>query len=299
MGDIWLFMKRWSEDFLNSVSLFVNAEVNRLVQPVCIDFNAKLKRLKANVILSNFIDRDEFDIISWDDMVDKSTESHFLKKIRQSLDIMATTSMGKDILSAVCSSTYFGVAPMKQTGYFFDRSFPTVFLRASDDVFKNSQLILKILTHECTHAKNVKMEERAKSYMLPPRLLFMKCVMNEMSAYLSEDIVVQQAKNPNKPISEPTIGHIFNLLDYLADNAYMDDFSERIMRMHKKDVLKSDRNSFQKGNLTVFANYFKMHPMLFNLAVINRLYQIYQHRVIKKARHQWSSISTPKKGKVR
>lgn len=284
-------MKRWSENFLDSVCQTAVMEAIPTKQMKCINFDAKLKRLKANVILSNFIDRDEFEYILWDDMVDKSTECNYLKKIRHNLDIMASTPMGKEILSGVLSSTYFGVAPMNKTGCFFDRSCPMIFLRASDDIFRNDKLVLRVLAHECMHASNVEMEDKAHAYLLSPRLSFMKNIMNEMSAYLSEDIVVKQIKNSKATTGEHRLEYAFGILEQLTDHGYVDEFAKRTIKWHRNRVLNSGKENLKEQNLTVFANYFTTHPVLCNLSIIDRLYQLYQTHVVKKFHHQRHIIS--------
>ena len=285
-------MKRWSEKFLNSVCQpALMEEVENLTQ-TCVDFNAKLKRLKANVLSSELIDRDEFEDIEWDDMVSRSTEHRFLRKIQQGLDTMASTPMGKDILSNLYSSTYFGVAPMEQTGRFFDRSWPTVFLKASDDIFKNQALVLKILVHECAHAKNVEMENNLNAYMLPPCLRFMKYMMNELSAYLSEDSVFKQVKKTKSIDNQPSLDYVMDLCERLTDNQYVDEFANRVIGWHKQEVLKPQSATFSTQDLKVFCGYFKTYPALCDLAVIDRLHQAYNHHVVKKARHQMQRKET-------
>lgn len=285
-------MKRWSENFLKSVCQPALIEDVEDLTPTCIGFDAKLKRLKANVILSNFIDRDEFEDIVWDDMVGRSTEHRFLRKIQQGLDTMASTPMGKDILSNLYSSTYFGVAPMEQAGRFFDRSCPMVFLRAEEDVFKNQTLVLKILVHECTHAKNVEMENKVNACLLPPCLSFMKYMINELSAYLSENIVLKQMKTPKISDEQPTLDYVMDLCERLTDNKYVDEFADRVIEWHKQDILKPQTATFSDQNLKVFSYYFKTYPVLCNLAIIDRLYQMYQGHVVRKARHQMKRTET-------
>lgn len=279
-------MKRWSEKFLNSVCQpALMEEVENLTQ-TCVDFNAKLKRLKANVLSSELIDRDEFEDIEWDDMISRSTEHRFLRKIQQGLDTMASTPMGKDILSGLYASTYFGVAPMEQTGRFFDRSCPMVFLRASEDVFKNKNLMLKILVHESVHAKNVEIKELLCAYVLTPELSFMKHMFNELSAYLSEQVVIAQKQNRDITTAHQTQQQVFDLLEQLVDGGYVSDFSNRVIRCHRADILNPKKSVFSQQHLPLFAYYFKSYPVLCDLAVIDRLHQAYNHHVVKKARRQ-------------
>ncbi len=287
-------MKRWSEKFLDSVCQpVIMNRVENLTQ-TGVDFNAKLKRLKANVISSELINRDAFEGIEWDNMVDRATEHQFLRKIHQGLDTMASTEMGRDILSGLYELTHFCVAPLERTGCFFDRSSPMVFLQASDDVFKNKNLMLKILVHESVHAKNVETKERLCAYMLTPELSFMKHMFNELSAYLSEPVVVAQKKNKDITTAHQTQRQVFDLLERLVDGGYVSDFSDRVIRQYRLDILNPKKCVFSQQQLPLFAYYFKSYPALCDLAVINRLHQLYNHHVVKKARRQMGSSSYQK-----
>ncbi len=279
-------MKCWSERFLQSVCQPAVVAMIEDIQPICPDFNAKLKRLKANIISSDLMDREEFWDISWDSMIDKKTEYKFLQKIEKALDVMSLTPMGRNILSGIYTGTYFGVAPIRQTGQFFNRNTSTVFLRAKDDIFQNSKLILKVLTHECTHSKNARVADNARAYMLPPKLYFMHQMMNELTAYLSEDIVVAQKKDENITSASQTQEHLFDVLERIVDAGYVADFSHRVRKWYKTDVLAPDTQKPSKLHLALFASYFKEYPVLRDLVLINRLSQLYNYHVIKKTRRQ-------------
>ncbi|MBR5130340.1 MAG: hypothetical protein IKV03_03865 [Alphaproteobacteria bacterium] len=287
-------MSNWSEKFLQSVSHPAIIEIAETLQPTCENFDAKLNRLKANVVLSTVIDRDDFREISWDYMIDKATECKFLKKIKQSFDVIASTQMGKDILSGVHSSTYFGVAPMEQQGLFFDRSFPTIFLNASEDIFNNNTLVLKILIHECTHAKNVIIGQRSNACILPPKLMFMQYMLNELSAYLSEYIMIAQRKDKTFMASSQTQSQVFDCLDRLCDGDYIKDFSGRVIRWSRGEILKTDRKKIAAKDLPIFAYYFKKYPALCDLAVISKLNQLYHHHVVRKVHGQKMMLTNQK-----
>ena len=284
-------MQKWSENFLRSVSHPAVIYMAEKLQPPCVNFDAKLNRLKANVVLSTLVDRDDYEEISWDYMVDKKTESNFLQKIKQSFDIIASTQMGRDILSGIHSSTYFGIAPMEQQGLFFDRAYPTIFLNSSEDIFKNSTLVLKILIHECTHAKNVEVGQRSNTCILPPRLMFMQYMLNELSAYLSEHIVLSQRKDKNFTASCQTQSQVIDCLDHLCDVDYIKDFSGRVIRWNRGGILQPESKIFTPSHLAIFAYYFKKYPALCDLAVIGKLNQLYHHHVIRIVRGQKTGLS--------
>jgi hypothetical protein len=131
---------------------------------------------------------------------------------------------------------------MEQQGLFFDRAFPTIFLNASEDIFKNNILVLKILIHECTHAKNVMIGQRSNTCILPPKLMFMQYMLNELSAYLSEHIMVSQRKDKTFTASSQTQSQVFDCLDRLCDGDYIKDFSGRVIRWKRGEILKPESN---------------------------------------------------------
>ena len=279
-----VFMQRWSEAFLRSVSRPAVMNMVREVQRPCANFEEKLHALKSNIFLSTAVDRDNFREISWDGMVDKKIEIQFLNKIRQQLDVMALTPLGKDILSGLRKTTAFGVAPIELPGSFFDRSTPTVFLKASEAVFKNNTLVFKILIHECAHAKNAEVGELANISALSPRLMFMQHMLNELSAYLSEHIVISQRKDKKFTGARQTQEQVIDCLDHLHDGDYVQDFSERVIRRNRGIIFQPDSKIFPTDHLRIFAYYFQTYPALCDLTVINMINQLYNHHVIRKVR---------------
>ena len=277
-------MQRWSEKFLRSVSSSAVISMVEDIQPSCENFESKLNKLKEHVVLSTAVSRDDYSEISWDDVVDKKTEEKFLNKIRQFLDMMAMTPMGKDILSGLYANTYFGVAPIEPQGLFFDRSIPMIFLRSSNDIFQNNKLFFKILIHECTHAKNVVVGEKGNACILPPKLMFIQYMLNELSAYLSEYIVLSQRKDETFTAARQTQSQVFDCLDRLYDGGYIQDFSGRVMRWNRGGILQPENKTFSTKHLAIFAYYFKKYPALCDLALITKLNQLYHNHVIRPVR---------------
>lgn len=283
-------MQRWSEAFLRSVSHPTIIKMVEETQRPCVNFKEKLERLKSNVFSSTAVNRHYFSEISWDDMIDRKTEDEFLNKIRQFLDIMALTPMGHDILSGVRKTTSFGVAPIELQGLFFDRSIPTIFLNVSENIFKNNTLLFKILIHECTHAKNAEVGELFNISALSPRLMFLQYMLNELSAYLSEHIVISQRKDTTFTASCQTQEQVIDCLDHLCDGDYVKDFSERVIHRNRGGILQPDSKIFSPNHLRIFAYYFQKYPALCDLVVINKINQLYHYHVVRKVREQ-NSVS--------
>lgn len=279
---------QWINRFLREVEQpAITTIADKVLNESTNTFTTHLENLKSNVIPAVSIDQQEFPDIKWEKKFDSKTENFFLRQIKKELSKMADTPLGKTILKNIYKRTRFGTAPMNRTGGYFNRCLPAIFVQSSLKILKTPHLLLKILAHECTHARNREMSEKLNVFSLPPRLFFMHQMMNELSAYLNEEVVIAQLKDKNATHqSIITDNYVVNLLDKLQDNKYVKDFSERLICLHKNKILQSEKKSFSEEQLIPFAYYFKMCPTLKNPYIISKLNQLYNHHIIRTVQHQ-------------
>lgn len=279
---------QWINRFLREVEQpTITTIAEKLLNESKSSFTIHLENLKSNILPAVSINQQEFPDIKWETKFDSKTENFFLREIKKELSKIASTPLGQNILKNIYKHTRFGTAPMNRTGGYFNRCTPAIFVQSSLAILKKTHLLLKILTHECTHAKNREMSEKLNVFSLPPRLFFMHQMMNELSAFLNEEVVIAQLKDKNATHqSTITDNYVVNLLDKLQDNKYIKDFSERLIHLHGNKILESEKKYFSEQQLVPFAYYFKMCPTLKNPYIISKLNQLYNHHVIRVVQHQ-------------
>ncbi len=276
-------MKKWIDYFFSSVCQpALLSKAYQLHHSEEREFSKHLEVLKKNVITSKYIDPYEFYDLTWDEPLQHDQEK-YLEKIRQGLDRLAQIPIGRQIMSAVCSSTYFSSIPLDVLGRFYISDCQYIFLNPVPKVFRSINRAAGILIHEMTHAKNAQMFGEVCGYKLPPRLFFMHRIMNEISARFSEHLMVAQLKDKNaqkKDILTESV--LYETYDAIVSKEYLHDFSKDVICRYRQDVTKKETLSISNTYLMPFAYYFTFYPVLKNRRFIENMYQLYNRHVVRK-----------------
>ena len=275
-------MDRWTNQFLQGINQSkLKIIAHKLYETIHENFETKLADLKSGITPITSINQIEFPDIVWQTSLDEKTERIYLKQIAKTLDILASTPIGKNVLSTIYPRTRFAVAPIQQTGRYINQNTPYVFVKPTPELLKNPKLLLQILVHECTHAKNREAAESTLAFVLPPRLFFMHQMMNEMTAYLNEQVVLAQLKNPQETVeSVITDKHVEDILAKLTQKSTTQKFAQSLIHRQGNKILTADKNPITEQELKMFAYYIKVCPKLNNHQTISTLNQLYDKHVI-------------------
>ena len=286
----------WKENFLNSVSQIVFGEaVNELHEPICHDLNAKVENLKKKVVSQTHLDPYELPNIPLDVIYDTENESEYLLKIKQGMDTLAGLPIGQSILSGIRYNTHFCALPLsnKFLGRFCVDATPYVILNISDQVFNDSDTILKVLTHELTHANNDEIQENIQNtcfYLLPPKLYFMGRIFNELSARFNEKIVLAQKNGQQADSTIISQEDVFETLCQIDHQGYLTEFAHKTVKLcddMEKIIVSPD---LTEKNLKISAYYMRTYPVLRSLALIGEIERLYDERVMPIAQNKWPEL---------